>query len=257
MRRTPTTSARRTRRTALGGPAAPAVATAATLAALLALAACSGGKDDSARVAAPATTASPGPASTATSPEPTETAETAATPVEAGTRVEPTAPGTFLAATDPAVIEVHVGFDAANDHYVEAQFTSRLVSVTPADPADFTGVDLDEPLDPATETAYYVRTAHRLDWVKTTSVVAVYPPHINGWDSGGAGASDLLVFGVFDPCTSGTFDDLVPGAEVEACDIAVLPVGTPLAWVGVAENPQISRDAREEYEAVPVAWSVG
>ncbi len=243
MHRTRSTSARRT----------PTTATAlAVVALVLALTACSSDKDEatSARTAA-------APSPTPTAEESPTSTEPAITPVELGGRVEPTAPGTFLAATDPAVVEVHAGFDPTNDYYAEAQFTSRLVSVTPADPADFADVDLDDPLDPATETAYYVRSAHRLDWVKTTSVASLYPPHINGWDSSGAGASDLLVFGSFAPCTEGRYEELVIGTEVESCDIAVLPVGTPLAWVGVAENPQVSRDAHEEYEAVPVAWSVG
>ncbi|MFS0704291.1 hypothetical protein AB6N23_07185 [Cellulomonas sp. 179-A 9B4 NHS] len=229
---------------------ARAVAATLTAAAVVALAACTPAADD---VAA---TPTPTPTATASAtPTPTPTPE----PLEVGGRLDPTPPDSFLGTADTAVIETHTGFDPTNPHYAEVQFTSRLIDVSVADPADLVGVEMTDPVDPATETVYYIRSAHRLEWARTTTVGAsgVGPPHVGGWAEDGTGASDLLVMGLFDPCTTGRFDALLPGLEVEACDIAVLPAGVPLTWVGVTENPQVSRDAHEEYEPRPVAWRVG
>lgn len=227
----------------------PARALVPALAAL-ALVACAPGD-------APAATASPTATPTAT-PTPTPT-PTPTGPVELGTRLAPTPPDSYLATADPAVLEKHIGFDPAGEHYVEAQFTSRFVSATVADPADLAAVELSTPVDPATETVYYVRTAHRLEWARAATPAgtnALAAPHVGGWDADGAGASTLLVLGVFDPCTTAQIDPVQPGTEVEACEILVLPTGRPLTWVGVSENPQLTRDAHEEYEAHPVAWRV-
>lgn len=228
----------------------PALATVA----VLALPACSSGGDDAPTdpvpVTRPARTATPTPTA---APDPAASAE----PVEVGAAVTPTGPDTYLGATETALLEVRQGFDPANPYYAEAQFTSRLVGVTPADPADLAGVQLDEPIDPATTSVFYLRTAHRLDWARTTTVGTVNPPHVRAWTADGTPAGDLLVFGSFAPCGNGRFEDLTVGTEVETCDIAVLPAGTAPAWAGVEENPQISRDAREQYEAHPVAWQVG
>ncbi|MFC8190343.1 hypothetical protein ACFUMH_01630 [Cellulomonas sp. NPDC057328] len=231
---------------------ARAVAVTLAAAAVVTLAACTPGADDVAATATPTATAVP-----TSTPTPTPTPDVE--PLEVGTRLTPTPPGSFLGTTDTAVIEAHMGFDPTSDYYAEAQFTSRLIDVSAADPADLAGVDMTDPVDPAAETVYYIRTAHRLEWARTTTVGAagVSAPHVGGWAEDGTGASDLLVMGLFDPCTTGRFDALLPGVEVEACDVVVLPAGVPLAWVGVSENPQVTRDAHEEYEPQPVAWRVG
>ncbi|UCN14471.1 hypothetical protein LFM56_16660 [Cellulomonas iranensis] len=214
------------------------------------LAACGGGDEETAPAASSTPPATPSASPTPT-PEPTPTE-----PVEVGARLEITAPGAVLGAGDAAVIEMHNGFDPAGPAYSEAQVTSRFVSVTVADPADLAGVDLPTPIDPATETVYYVRTQHTLEWARGLNLVSVSPPHVRAWDVDGAGASDLLVFGAFPACQSGRFTEHTPGETVEACDIAVLPSAQPLGYVGVPENPQLTRDAHEQYEVQPVLWQV-
>ncbi len=216
------------------------------------LAACGGGDDGAAPAASGTSSATPSATPTPTpTPEPTPTG-----PVEIGARLDITAPGAVLGAGDAAVIEMHNGFDPAGPAYSEAQVTSRFVGVTVADPADLAGVDLDTPIDPAAETVYYVRTQHTLEWARGLSLTTVSPPHVRAWDVDGAGAPDLLVFGTFPACEGGRFTEKTPGETVESCDIVVLPSAQTLGYVGVPENPQLTRDAHEEFEVQPVLWQV-
>lgn len=214
-----------------------------------------GGAEPSPTAGGPTT---PPTATSTPTPTPTPTPETPSEPVELGTKVEITPPDTYLGRDDSAVIEKHVGFDPEGEYYGEAQFTSRLLEVVEADPADLDAVDLgDDPVDPATETVYYVRSEHRLEWATTADVGTLMLPHLGGWAEDGTGGGDLLVFGVFEPCENGRLDsDDGPGATVESCDVVVLPSAQRLAYVGVTENPQLSRDAHETYEPHPVVWTL-
>lgn len=216
--------------------------------AALPLSACSGTADEppATPLARATTTPTPTP-----SPTPTPTA-----PLELGTPAELTPEDTILARADEAVLQKSTGFDPAGEYSTEAQWASRVVDVTPADPADFAVVQLDAAtFDPATQQAFYVRTTHRLLWARGNSpLTSVNPPHVIGWTTDGTGAGDLLVMGLFAPCQTLSQETPAVGLEVAACTIAVLPAGQALGYVGVQGNPEVSLDAHETPTSSPVVW---
>lgn len=172
-------------------------------------------------------------------------------------RTDLTAEGTVLGASEEAVLQNNAGFDPEGDYYTQAQFVSRLTEIIPAAAEDFTAADGSNPVDPATEDAYYVWTEHTLVWARgNTPLTSVPSPSVHAWTADGAGASWIFGIGL-EKCTGSSIDDVVVGAVGTACNAVVVPKGQAISHVGVLGNPDITRDAHEDVTSQQVLWAVG
>lgn len=226
------------------------LATGVVSAALLTGCGAGGGSDDGDAPKAERTAAAPS-SEPATEPSPTPTPTPG--PTEIGTPAELTPEGGELDPTAEAVIQVGWGLDPAGDLYYDAQFASRLVGVRPADPGALAEIDISG-YDPATHTAYYVDTVHRVLWARGNSELTdLSAPDIQGWDATGAPGAQLLVFGTFDGCEPGSGPAVV-GTEITSCDIIAVPAGQTVGFAGVVGNPQVSQDAHAEITTTPLVW---